>query len=127
MTVPRRSARRHEGVAVHRSTKLTANDVTVVNNIPCTTVARTLLDLGEVVTGRQLERSFDQAEIAEVLDLKAIQDQLARNPTRPGAKAFARSSPPTTSAAGPRGARTRRRCSRSPGRSASPTRTPTSS
>ena len=87
VTVPRRSARRHEGVAVHRSTKLTAKDVTVVNNIPCTSAARTLLDLAEVVTMRQLERSFDQAEIAEVFDLKAIQDQLARNPTRAGAKA----------------------------------------
>ena len=87
VTVPRRSARRHEGVKVHRSTKLTARDVTDVNNIPCTTVARTLFDLAEVVTPRQLERSFDQAEIAEVLDLKAIEDQLARNPTRPGAKA----------------------------------------
>ena len=87
VTVPRRSARRHEGVAVHRSTKLTAKDVTVVNNIPRTSAARTLLDLAEVVTMRQLERSFDQAEIAEVFDLKAIQDQLARNPTRAGAKA----------------------------------------
>lgn len=86
ITVPRRSARRHEGTKVHRSTTLTGQDVTVVNNIPCTSVARTLLDLGEVVTGRQLERSFDQAELAEVLDLKATEDQLARNATRPGAK-----------------------------------------
>ena len=39
---------------------------------------------------RQLEHSFDQAEIAEVFDLKAIDDQLARNPTRPGAKAVRR-------------------------------------
>jgi Protein of unknown function (DUF559) len=90
VTVPRRSSRRHDGVKVHRSTTLTAQDVTVVDNIPCTTVARTLFDLAEVVTGRQLERSFDQAEIAEVLDLEAIQDQLARNPTRPGAKAVNR-------------------------------------
>jgi Transcriptional regulator, AbiEi antitoxin len=90
ITVPRRSARRHEGVAVHRSTTLADQDVTVSDNIPCTSIARTLLDLGEVVTQRQLERSFDQAEIAEVLDLKAIEDQLARNPTRPGAKAVRR-------------------------------------
>ena len=87
VTVPRRSRRKHDGVAVHCSTTLTDKDITVVNNIPCTTVARTLLDLAEVVTRRQLERSFDQAELAEVFDLEAIQDQLARNPTRPGAKA----------------------------------------
>jgi predicted transcriptional regulator of viral defense system len=86
VTVPKRSARAHSGVAVHRSTTLTAADVTDVDNIPVTTVARTLFDVGEVVTQRQLERAFDQAEIAEVLDLKTINDQLARNPTRPAAK-----------------------------------------
>jgi hypothetical protein len=87
VTVPRRSARAHPGVAVHRSTTLTERDITVINNIPCTSVARTLFDMAEVVTHRQLERSFDQAEIVEVLDLSAINDQLARNPTRRGAKA----------------------------------------
>jgi len=86
VTVPKRSARAHPGVAVHRSTTLTDQDVTVVNNIPCTTVHRTLFDLAEVVTQRQLERAFDQADLLEVLDLNAINDQLARNPTRPGAK-----------------------------------------
>jgi len=87
LTVPRRSRRKHAGVTVHCSTTLTDADVTVVNSIPCTNVHRTLLDLAEVVDQRQLERAFDQAEIAEVLDLRAINDQLARNPTRPGAKA----------------------------------------
>jgi predicted transcriptional regulator of viral defense system len=86
VTVPRRSARRHEGVKVHRSTTLTEKDVTVVNGIPCTTIVRTLLDLAEVVTHRELERAFDQAEIIEGLDLNAINDQIARNPTRAGAK-----------------------------------------
>jgi hypothetical protein len=87
VTVPRRSKRRHAGVTVHCSTTLTEADVAVVNNIPCTSLHRTLLDLGDVVTQRQLERCFDQADIAEALDLAAINDQLARNPTRPGAKA----------------------------------------
>ena len=90
VTVPRRSRRKHAGIKVHCSTSLTDQDVTEVNNIPCTTVARTLFDLAEVVTQRQLERSFDQAEISERLDLTAINDQLARNPTRPGAKAVRR-------------------------------------
>jgi Protein of unknown function (DUF559) len=87
VSVPRRSSRRHDGIKVHRSTTLADQDVTLVNDIPCTTVARTLLDLAEVVTPRQLERAFDQAEIVQVLDVKAINDQLARSPTRPGAKA----------------------------------------
>jgi Protein of unknown function (DUF559) len=86
VTVPGRSTRKHEGIKVHSSTTLTPADLTVVNNIPVTTVARTLLDLAEVVTQRQLERAFDQAETLEMLDGRAIDDQLARNPTRPGAR-----------------------------------------
>ena len=86
-TVPRRSRRSHDGIKVHCSTTLTDNDVTVVNGIPCTSIARTLLDLAEVVTHRQLERAFDQAEIIEhPLNITAVLDQIARNPTRPGAK-----------------------------------------
>jgi len=86
VTVAGRSPRAHPGVAVHRSTTLTEADVTTVDNTPVTTIHRTLLDLAEVVDQRQLERAFDQAEIVEGLDLHAINDQLARNPTRKGAK-----------------------------------------
>jgi Protein of unknown function (DUF559) len=91
VTVPCRSARRHEGIKVHRSTTLTDKDLTAVNDIPCTTIARTLLDLAEVVTHRQLERAFDQADIIEApLDIRAVLEQVARNPTRPGAKSVRR-------------------------------------
>jgi len=91
VTVPRRSRRRHQGVKIHCSTTLAPQDVTVVNGIPCTTVARTLFDLAGVITHRQLERAFDQADIIEhPLDLGAVDDQLARNPSRPGAKAVRR-------------------------------------
>ena len=91
VTVPRRSARRHEGIKVHRSTTLTDKDVTAVNNIPCTSIARTLLDLAEVITHRQLERAFDQAEILQApLDIVSVLDQVARNPTRPGTKSVRR-------------------------------------
>lgn len=83
VTVPRRGGRRsHEGMALHCSKTLTATDTTMVENIPCTTVARTLFDLAEVIPRRQVERAFDQAEVCEVFDLRAIQDQVARNPTR---------------------------------------------
>lgn len=127
VTVPRRSARRHEGVKVHRSTTLPEKDVTVVNGIPCTTIVRTLLDLAEVVTRRELERAFDQGEIIEGLDLNAINDQIARNPTAPAPNAAARSSRRTTSAGLPRRTRTRRRYWRSPGHSGSRIRSATRS
>jgi hypothetical protein len=87
VTVPTHAGRRrHRGVVVHRSRTLRRRDVTVVDGIPCTSVARTLFDLAEVVDRRQVERAFDEADAMEVLDLGAIQDQLDSNPTRRGAK-----------------------------------------
>jgi predicted transcriptional regulator of viral defense system len=87
VTVPKRSQRTHSGVAVHTSTTLTDADVTVVNGIPTTTIARTLFDVADLITARQLERAFDQADAMHALDLNEIRDQVARNPTRPAAKA----------------------------------------
>jgi very-short-patch-repair endonuclease len=86
VTVRGRSHRKHAGVDVHRSTTLTATDVTLTNGIPCTTVARTLLDLAQVIKGRPLERALDQAEILDLLDLAALDDQIERNKARPAAK-----------------------------------------
>ncbi len=85
VTVPSRRGRAHSTIDIHRSTTLTGADVTVLNGIPCTTVARTLFDLAAVVNRRSLERAFDQAEILDVFDLGAIEDQLERNRTRPAA------------------------------------------
>jgi hypothetical protein len=87
VTVPSRSRRKHAGLLVHRSTALTDADITVNDNIPTTTVARTLFDLAEVIDARRLERVFDQAESMDVLSLRAIDDQVTRNPTRRAAKA----------------------------------------
>jgi hypothetical protein len=84
--VPGRSTRCHDSVEVHRSIRLEpALDLTVVDAIPVTTVARTLLDLAAVVPRRALERALDQAEILRVFDLTALRDQIARNPGHPGA------------------------------------------
>ncbi len=85
VTVPGRSGRERPGIQVHRSTTLAPADATRVRSIPCTTVSRTLLDLAEVIARRPLERAFDQAEIMELFDLRALNDQLARNATRSAA------------------------------------------
>lgn len=82
VTVPTRSNRSHTGITLHRSPGLTRADTTRISNIPCTTVARTLLDDAEILQRRPLERVFDQSEILEVFDLRAVNDQLARNPSR---------------------------------------------
>jgi hypothetical protein len=90
VTVPGRSARTHSGVAAHRSRTVTESDITDVDNLPVTTISRTLLDLADLITPRALERVFDQADIIEGVDLVKINDQLARNPTRAGAKKIRR-------------------------------------
>jgi predicted transcriptional regulator of viral defense system len=86
VTIPQRSPRKHAGIDVHRPTTLAPCDITVSRNIPCTTVARTLLDLAQVIDRRGVERACDQAEILEVLDGRALLDQLRRNERRPAAR-----------------------------------------
>jgi REase_MTES_1575 len=79
ITVPGRTARNHPGIQVHRSTTLTPADITTVDSIPVTTIARTILDLATVLPRRAVERAIDQAEILQALDGRALADQLARN------------------------------------------------
>jgi hypothetical protein len=55
-----------------------------VDGIPCTTIARTHLDLAAVVSVPQTERALNQAEVMGVFDLGALRDQLDRNPGHPG-------------------------------------------
>jgi hypothetical protein len=86
VTIPTRSPRKHKDLNIHRSTTLARADVTTVGRIPCTTVARTLLDLADQISRRSLERTFDQAEILNLLNVPAIEDQLRRNPKRRTAK-----------------------------------------
>jgi very-short-patch-repair endonuclease len=85
VSLPRRSARSRPGIAAHASTTLTAADCTTVDGIPCTTLARTLLDLAEVVDRRGLERAIEQAEVLRLFDLRAVEDVLARANGRRGA------------------------------------------
>ena len=84
LTVPGPSRRRGRGLRVHRTTWLPARDVTEVDGLPVTSVARTLLDLGAVVPARQVERAFDQADVANVLDLADVQRVLHDGRARPG-------------------------------------------
>jgi very-short-patch-repair endonuclease len=90
VTIPRRSTLRRPGIDVHTARNLQSRDVTLVDGIPCTSVSRTLLDLAEVIQPRPMERALDESELLELFDLHAINDQLARNPTRPGAAVLKR-------------------------------------
>jgi very-short-patch-repair endonuclease/predicted transcriptional regulator of viral defense system len=85
VTVPRRSARPRPGIDVHRGSTLQAVDITTVDGIPCTSVGRTLVDLGDVVDGRAVERAVDQAEVIRLFDGRAVAGALERAGPRRGA------------------------------------------
>jgi very-short-patch-repair endonuclease/predicted transcriptional regulator of viral defense system len=85
VTLGRSMGRAIPGIEIHRSRTLRDHDGTKTANIPCTTPARTLLDVAEVVDRRGLERAVEQAEILRLLDLTAIDDVLARAAGRRGA------------------------------------------
>lgn len=72
---------------VHRAT-LRADERTVVNGIPVTTVPRTIFDLAAVVSRQQLERSLNEAEIRGLTDALSIPNLLDRYPRRPGSAAL---------------------------------------
>jgi very-short-patch-repair endonuclease len=85
VSVPSRSARSRPGIDVHMTMTLTAADMTRRDGIPCTTLARTLLDLAEVVDRRSIERAIEQAEVLRLFDLRAVEDVLDRSNGRRGA------------------------------------------
>jgi hypothetical protein len=76
--VPRSGERDRDGIRFHRPRFFGPDDVRLFDGIPCTTVARTLVDLGAVLRLDQLERAVEQAELLQVLDVKGVADVLAR-------------------------------------------------
>jgi hypothetical protein len=75
------SAHPRRDIDVHRVRALPELDVTSARGIPCT-IARTLLDLAEVLPRRELERAIDRAELDRLLDLAALEQVLRDHPTR---------------------------------------------
>jgi hypothetical protein len=74
---PTRAGRRRAGIRVHRADNLRDAERTVVNSVPCTTVARTIVDLAGVLTIGSLEytihraqtkRRFPRDEVIAILD-----------------------------------------------------------
>ena len=72
-----------EGVVIHHAPELHPDDVTVVNGIPCTSVARTLVDMAEDMTRDELRAAFAQARQLGILDMAAVEASYARVEWRP--------------------------------------------
>ena len=87
VTVPSRAGRKQQkGLRVHRSGRLGTDQVTVHESIPVTSLARTLLDLADVLTRRALKRAMDEADYLRLLDMTALIAAVDGNPGRRGAK-----------------------------------------
>jgi very-short-patch-repair endonuclease len=73
VTTTRRGARSLPGVTVHETRCLAPDEHTVVDGIPCTSVARTLVDLAAIATTPELERALEQSMRLGLFDRNAIE------------------------------------------------------
>jgi very-short-patch-repair endonuclease len=76
--------RHRRGVVFHRVRRLHPDDRAVEEGIPVTSVARTLLDLAEVVRPDRLERAFEAAERLGRLDMRKLDELMGRSHGRRG-------------------------------------------
>src|SRR3954451_10066840 len=72
VSTPDRGRASRERVRVHRVRQFDAADLAVVDQIPVTSVARTLFDIARTETPRQLRYALDQAERLRLLDVRAL-------------------------------------------------------
>ena len=83
IVVPRKL--RPRGLVRFHKSRLHPDDVTVVNRIPVTTMARTLVDLTGELTKWELTNIIHEAAFRNRFDLRATQDAMARAAGRPTA------------------------------------------
>lgn len=76
-------SRRQAEIRAHHS-RLPADELGCVDDIPVTSVSRTLLDLAGVLTRQQLERSLNEAEVLGLTDVLSVPDLLERYQRRRG-------------------------------------------
>jgi very-short-patch-repair endonuclease len=71
--------RRRPGITVHRTITLTSRDVRTFNGIRTTSPARTIADIQDRLTDRQLVRAVNDARRAKLLGPAAVHDLLTRS------------------------------------------------
>jgi very-short-patch-repair endonuclease len=84
VTAPGRRGRAPRGVDAHRDGSLVVADRMIVNGIPCTSVARALLDFAAVEPIHELRKAVGEAEVLRVLNKDAARDLIKRSPGRRG-------------------------------------------
>lgn len=84
VTVLRGRCAGRDGIRVHRARRLHPDDREEVDGIPVTSLARTLVDLAEVLPRRKLVYALEQAERMQALDVQEIEACIGRNRGRRG-------------------------------------------
>jgi very-short-patch-repair endonuclease len=82
----RAGRRRRTGIRVHRPRRLTDDELSTCNDIPCTAPARTILDLASVISSRPLERAIDEADRLRLVVADDLIEMLRRHRGHPGAR-----------------------------------------
>jgi very-short-patch-repair endonuclease len=72
VTVPGRARHGQKGIQIHRVRHLHTDEMTEIDGIRVTTVARTLLDLCDVIHPGQVRRAFEKEERMQALDYRAL-------------------------------------------------------
>ena len=83
MTAPR-GIKAKPGITLHVSRVLEDPDRAVIDAIPVTSLARTLVDLAEVLDDARLTGAVNEAELLRLFDLTAVEATMARLPGRHG-------------------------------------------
>lgn len=78
VTAPRRRGRAPDGIRAHRDGMLAASDRGVRRGIPCTTVARTLLDFAAVASAQELRNAVSEAEVLRILNHHEVRKLIKR-------------------------------------------------
>jgi very-short-patch-repair endonuclease len=83
VTAPR-GCKPKAGLTVRRSRQIGEEDRALIDDIPVTSLARTLVDLADVLTEKQLANAVHEAEVQRRFDLRQVQGVLERLSGRKG-------------------------------------------
>ena len=86
VTVASSSGRRRPGLRIHKSRLLSPADVKHLRGLPVTAPARTLIDLAETASDRELERATHEALARRLLNARRLLAETARYRGRRGVK-----------------------------------------
>jgi very-short-patch-repair endonuclease len=75
---------RRAGLRIHKSTRLSRQDIRHLRGLPVTTPSRTVIDLAECVTDRELERATHEAITRRLFNARRLRAELDRYRGRRG-------------------------------------------